>query len=249
MAVQVSAKPIGRKARDRFERAGTIFSSFPQRSSASASLFNQIIASSYPPTMSSVATAHAATRHPRDRAVRRRNYAIDPLPDFGRSHKRCTTADARSEIADAEIARRRLHDEPPRHFREPASQQADVETQTPRDIVPDLLLRAQQIEKQRAVARFADDSRDELIARTVPAAGAAVCEYHDTVCSASRLTRRFREERLDDFFQVGALAFRAVHFLGLVFLDGQHFTKFVMALAADVFVKGHRLVRSLSLLD
>ena len=172
-------------------------------------------------------------------------YGIDPLPDFGRSYQRCTAADARSEIADAEIARRRLHDEPPRHFREPASQQADVETQTPHDIVPDLLLRAQQIEKQRAIARFADDSRDELIARTVPAAGAAVCEYHDAVCSASRLTRRFREERLDDFFQVGALAFRAVHLLGLVFLDGQHFTKFVMALAADVFVKGHRLVRLL----
>jgi hypothetical protein len=27
-----------------------------------------------------------------------------------------------------------------------------------------------------------------------------------------------------------------------VFLDGQHFAKFFMALAADVFVKGHRLV-------
>ena len=124
--------------------------------------------------------------------------------------------------------------------------QADVETQTPRDIVPDLLLRAHQIEKQRAIARFADDSRDELIARTVPpAAGAVVCEDHDGVCSASRLTRRLCEERLDDFFQVGALAFRAVHLLRLVFLDGQHFAKFVMALAADVFVEGHRLVRLL----
>jgi hypothetical protein len=60
---------------------------------------------------------------------------------------------------------------------------------------------------------------------------------------ASRLTRRLREERLDDFFQFGALAFRAVHLLRLVFLDGQHFTKFVMALAADVFVKGHIVVR------
>ena len=49
-------------------------------------------------------------------------------------------------------------------------------------------------------------------------------------------------ERLDDFFQVGALAFRAVYLLRLVFLDGQHFAKFFMALAADVFVKGHRLV-------
>jgi len=28
-----------------------------------------------------------------------------------------------------------------------------------------------------------------------------------------------------------------------VFLDGQHFAKLVIALAADVFVKGHRVVR------
>jgi hypothetical protein len=34
-----------------------------------------------------------------------------------------------------------------------------------------------------------------------------------------------------------------VYLLRLVFLDGQHFAKFFMALAADVFVKGHRLVR------
>ena len=95
--------------------------------------------------------------HTRQRIIREigpsaaRDYGIDPLPDFGGSHQRCTAADARSEIADAEIARRQLHDEPPRHFREPARQQADVETQTPRDIVPDLLLRAQQIAKQRAI--------------------------------------------------------------------------------------------------
>ena len=59
---------------------------------------------------------------------------------------------------------------------------------------------------------------------------------------ASRLTRRLCEERLDDFFQVGPLAFRAVYLLRLVFLDGQRFAKFFMALAADVFVKGHSLV-------
>src|SRR5271165_1036255 len=60
---------------------------------------------------------------------------------------------------------------------------------------------------------------------------------------ASRLTRCLREERLDDFFQVDALAFRAVHLLRLVLLDGQHFVKFVMTRAANVFVKGHRSVR------
>jgi hypothetical protein len=62
---------------------------------------------------------------------------------------------------------------------------------------------------------------------------------------ASRLTRRLREERLNDFIQVGTLAFRAVHLLRLVLLDGQHFAKFVMALTADVFVKGRRLLRLL----
>ena len=60
---------------------------------------------------------------------------------------------------------------------------------------------------------------------------------------ASRLALDLCEERLDDFFQVGALAFRAVYLLRLVFLDGQHFAKFFMALAADIFVKGHSLVR------
>jgi hypothetical protein len=34
-----------------------------------------------------------------------------------------------------------------------------------------------------------------------------------------------------------------VDLLRLVFFDGQHFGKFFMALEADVFVKGHRLVR------
>src|SRR5271166_3090455 len=60
---------------------------------------------------------------------------------------------------------------------------------------------------------------------------------------ASRLTHRLREERFDGFFQVGALAFRAVHLLRLVLLDGQHFVKFVMTLAANVFVKRHRSVQ------
>src|SRR5208283_3473482 len=59
----------------------------------------------------------------------------------------------------------------------------------------------------------------------------------------SRLTHRLREERFDDFCQVGALAFRAVHLLRLVLLDGQHFVKFVMTLAANVFVKRHRSVQ------
>ena len=36
-----------------------------------------------------------------------------------------------------------------------------------------------------------------------------------------------------------ALAFRALRLLRLVFLDGQHFVKFIVALPADVFVKGH----------
>ncbi len=60
---------------------------------------------------------------------------------------------------------------------------------------------------------------------------------------ASRLTRRLREEGLDDFFQVSTLAFRAVHLLRLVLTDGQHFVKFVITLAANIFVEGHRSVQ------
>src|ERR1700738_4563060 len=63
------------------------------------------------------------------------------------------------------------------------ARKADVETQTPRDIVLDLLLCGQQIEEQRAVARFAEDSRDKLIARTVPTAATAVREDHHALRS------------------------------------------------------------------
>jgi hypothetical protein len=56
---------------------------------------------------------------------------------------------------------------------------------------------------------------------------------------APRLTRRFRKEWLDDFFQVDALAFWASQLLRVVFLNGQHLVKFIMAVATDVFVKGH----------
>jgi hypothetical protein len=42
--------------------------------------------------------------------------------------------------------------------------------------------------------------------------------------------------------QVGTLAFRAVHLLRLVLLDGQYFVKLVVTLATDVFVEGHRSV-------
>jgi len=56
---------------------------------------------------------------------------------------------------------------------------------------------------------------------------------------AARLTRRFREEWLDDLFQVDALAFRALQLLGVAFLNGQDLVKFIMTVATDVFVKGH----------
>jgi hypothetical protein len=60
---------------------------------------------------------------------------------------------------------------------------------------------------------------------------------------ASRLSDRLRKERLDDFFQVSALASRARDFPCFVFLDSQHLAKFVIAFAADVFVKRHGLLQ------
>jgi hypothetical protein len=56
---------------------------------------------------------------------------------------------------------------------------------------------------------------------------------------APGLTSRFREEWLDDLFQVDALTFRARQLLRVVFLDGQDLVKFMMAAATDVFVKRH----------
>jgi hypothetical protein len=57
---------------------------------------------------------------------------------------------------------------------------------------------------------------------------------------APRLACCLREEGRDDLLQIGTLAFRAVDLLRLVLLDGQYFVKFVMTLATDVFVEGHR---------
>ena len=54
------------------------------------------------------------------------------------------------------------------------------------------------------------------------------------------LARRPGEERFDDLFQIRALAFRAVQFLRVVLLEGQHFAKFLVAFAAEVFVERHR---------
>jgi hypothetical protein len=49
-----------------------------------------------------------------------RAHGLDPLPDFARSHKRCPGAGTRPKIADADLARLGLGNEPLRHFREPA---------------------------------------------------------------------------------------------------------------------------------
>ena len=57
------------------------------------------------------------------------------------------------------------------------------------------------------------------------------------------IASRLSEERLDDFFQVAALAFWALQLLRLVFLDGQNFAKSLTAFAANVLVKGHMLDR------
>jgi hypothetical protein len=56
---------------------------------------------------------------------------------------------------------------------------------------------------------------------------------------AARLTRRLREKWLDDFIHVRAFALWTADLLGVVLLDGQHFAKFLVALATEVFVKRH----------
>jgi hypothetical protein len=92
-------------------------------------------------------------------------------------------AGARPKIADADLARHGLRSEPLRHFREPTRQEGDIKPQTPRDVVFNLLFGGQEIKEQRAIARFADNSRDKLITRTVPTAATTVREDHDAGCS------------------------------------------------------------------
>src|SRR6185503_2447568 len=48
-------------------------------------------------------------------------------------------------------------------------------------------LLGEQIEEQGAIAGFTNDARDELIARTVPAAAAAMSEDHHTLCRGRNL--------------------------------------------------------------
>ena len=63
---------------------------------------------------------------------------------------------------------------------------------------------------------------------------------------AARLTRRFREEWLDNFFQVDALAFRAPWLLRVVFLDGQiaqEFRRPYGSSAANATREGYRICR------
>jgi hypothetical protein len=72
--------------RDRFERAGTIFSSFSQRSSASASFVqpdHRVIVSTHDEQRRRLHTRQRVTREIGPSAAR--DYGIDPLPDFGRS--------------------------------------------------------------------------------------------------------------------------------------------------------------------
>ena len=53
-------------------------------------------------------------------------------------------------------------------------------------------------------------------------------------------TRGLSEERLDDFLDIRALAFGALWLLRVVLLNGTHFTKFLVAITANVFVEGHK---------
>jgi hypothetical protein len=83
-----------------------------------------------------------------------RDHGLDPLPDFDRSHKRCTGAGTRPKIADADVARLGLGSEPLRHFRESARKEGDVKPEIARDVVFDLLFCGQQIKEQRAIACY-----------------------------------------------------------------------------------------------
>lgn len=55
----------------------------------------------------------------------------------------------------------------------------------------------------------------------------------------TRFTRGFSEERFDDSLDIRALALGALWLLRVVFLNGAHFAKFLVALTANVFVEGH----------
>src|SRR5206468_554400 len=86
------------------------------------------------------------------------------------------SARARSKIANAQIARFRLLLCPVGRVNKPLCKQADVESMVGCARVNQLLFRRKQIEKERRQSGVVERAGDELIARTVPAAAAAVRE-------------------------------------------------------------------------
>jgi hypothetical protein len=71
-------------------------------------------------------------------------------------------------------------------------EQIDVEAEVARAKVDLLFLRGQQIEQQRANARRLKRTRDELIARAVPAAAAAVREEDDAARAGGQTQLSFQ---------------------------------------------------------
>ncbi len=97
--------------------------------------------------------------------------------------RRCDECRCRSgagaEISDFHLRYIRLPQQPASCVYEPLGQKQDVEAQLAGCFVHRLLIRGQQIEKQRAYACFVQHARHILVARTTPATSASVREKHD----------------------------------------------------------------------
>jgi hypothetical protein len=117
MGTEVLVKPIGRQARDSFERAG--FSKEVRRAGHDFQLLfaakfrkrflvqpdHRVIVSTHDQQCRRLHTQQRITREIGPSAAR--DHGIDALPNLGGSHQRGATAGARSKIADTESADRK----------------------------------------------------------------------------------------------------------------------------------------------
>ena len=156
--------------------------SFSHRRPASAARLSSRTSTSLPPTTSSVGAAHPMQRRAGQigPSAARDDRPHEPAPLGGREQG------GRGPRRGAEVAERQTANEIPAldpvgGREQPPGEKRDVEAQVSALDVEGLLLRRQQVDQERGHARFAQLPRDELVARALPAAAAAVGEDHEAL--------------------------------------------------------------------
>src|SRR6185312_514680 len=108
-----------------------------------------------------------------------RNDGTHAVSPFGSGHERGGASRASAKMAEREDCEIGLHIGPARRMSQPPAQQRYVETVLARMNVAFLLGAGEEIDQQRRDARALQLRSHPDVARTMPAAAAAVREQHD----------------------------------------------------------------------